>query len=830
MHDLKYALRVLVKNPGFTAIAVLTLALGIGANTAIFSVVDAVLLRPLPYPQVDRLVFLWSTMPSQGVAISGSALPDYQGWRDRNQVFDGLAGFYYGDFNLSTTGDAPERIQGAYVTANLFQVLRVSPATGRLFAPEEEQFGKNRVVLLSDKLWQRRFAANPNVVGREIRLGGESYTIAGVMPRGLPFFDNLPEVELWTPIAFAANDNLATRNNHFINLVGRLKPGVSVAQAQADVSAIAKAFEQEDPSNKGIGASVVPLQEQLSGDSRQALLVLLGAVGFVLLVACVNVANLLLARATARSKELAVRASLGASRSRIVRQVIVECLPLALIGGAGGALLAAWGIDLISTLLPDSLPRGNAIGVNARVLGFTFALALGTIVIFGLLPALQVARTDLRDLLNEGAGAGLGTRKQGRMRRLLVVAEVALALVLLAGSGLMIRTFIKLRQVDVGFNARNVVTMRVPLPDAKYALPLSATDPREPAGLAFSEQLLSRVASVPGVKAATVATALPLGAGQEWGKFLSIEGRPAPPSLDQVPLVRFALVSPDYFGTFDITVRQGRSFNDSDKSNSQPVAIVNETLAQRFFAGQDPVGQTIWMGPPEHLLPPDAATPENRFIRRTIVGVVSDVKGRSLNVDSPSLVYAPLNQYRREGWSNSLMLAVQTTAPPESVVSAIRQQVRSLDADQPITNVRTMEELLSRALSSTKFSLWLLGLFAGLSLLLAAIGIYGVMVTVVTQRTREIGLRMALGAQRTDILRLVISQGMVPVIAGIVVGLAAAIGLTRLMSALLFGVSATDFATFVTVALTLGAIGLFASYLPARRATKVDPLVALKYD
>jgi putative ABC transport system permease protein len=828
MHDLRYALRVLVKNPGFTAIAVLTLALGIGANTAIFSVVDAVLLRPLPYPEVDRLVFLWSTWPAQGVATSGSALPDYHGWRDRNQVFDGLAGFYYGDFNLSTSDDAPERIQGAYVTVNFFQVLRVSPAAGRLFAPEEEQWGKHHVVLLSDKLWRRRFAANPNVVGREVHLAGENYMIAGVMPRGLPFFDNLPEVELWTPIAFAPNDNLATRNNHFINLVGRLKPGVTVAQAQADVSAIARTFAEEDPSNKGIGAAIVPLQEQISGDSRPALLVLLGAVAFVLLVACVNVANLLLARATARSKELAVRASLGASRARIVRQVVIECLPLALIGGACGALLATWGIDLISTLLPDSLPRGNDIGVNARVLGFTFALALGTIVIFGLLPAFQVARTDLRELLNEGAGTGLGTRKQGRMRRLLVVAEVALALVLLAGSGLMIRTFIKLRQVDVGFNARNVVTMRVPLPDAKYPQPLSASDPRDPAGLAFSEQLLSRITSVPGVKAATVATVLPLGAGQDWGKFLSIEGRPAPSSLDQVPLVRFALVSPDYFSAFDIAVRQGRPFTAADKSNSQPVAIINETLAKRFFAGQNPVGQTLWMGAPENLLPPDAQTPENRFIRRTIVGVVADVKGRSLNVESPSLVYAPLTQYRREGWTNSLMLAVQTTTPPESVVSAIREQVRSLDTDQPITNVRTMDELLSRSLSSTKFSLWLLGAFAGLSLLLAAIGIYGVMVTVVTQRTREIGLRMALGAQRIDILRLVISQGMVPVITGIVVGLGAAIGLTRLMSTLLFGVKPTDVATFVTVALMLAAIGVLASYLPARRATKVDPLVALK--
>src|SRR5690349_18074616 len=678
INDLRFGFRMMVRNPVFTLIAVVTLALGIGANTAIFSVVDAVLLRPLPYPGADRLVFLWSTMNSQGVPQSGSALPDYQGWRDHNKVFDGLGGFYYGDFNLATENEPPERIQGAFITTNLFQVLQVSPAMGRLFTQEEEQFGRNRVVLLSDKLWQRRFGSAPNIAGREIRLGGENYTIAGVMSRGMPFFDNLPEVELWTPIAFAKDDSLGTRNNHFINLVGRLKPGVTVAQAQSDVSAIANAMAEIAPENKGVGGLIVPLQEQIAGDSRMALLVLLGAVGFVLLVACVNVANLLLARASARSKELAIRASLGASRARIVRQVIVECLPLALIGGVCGVLLATWGIDLISSLLPDSLPRGNEITVNARVLGFTFGLALLTIVMFGLLPALQAAHTDLRDSMNEGGGPGFGTRKQGRARRVLIAGEVALALVLLVGSGLMLRTFIKLRQVDVGFNARNVITMRVPLPDAKYPVPLTVTDPREPGGLAFSDQLLARVSSLPGVQAATTATVFPLGAGQEWGKFLSIEGQSAPSSLDEVPVVRFALISNDYFHTFGIPVRQGRAFNDNDKSNSQPVAIVNETLVKRFLGGEDPIGKTIWMGAPEHLLPPDAQTPENRFIRRTIVGVVADVKGRSLNQEPPALVYAPLNQYRREGWSNALMLAVQTTTPPDTVISAIREQVRLL--------------------------------------------------------------------------------------------------------------------------------------------------------
>jgi putative ABC transport system permease protein len=819
----------MLRKPGFTLIAVFTLALGIGANTAIFSIVNAVLLRQLPYPQAGRLVMLWSTMKSQGVPTSGSSMPDYREWRDQNHVFDGLGAFYYGDFNLSGAGAEPERVEGARVTASLFQVLGVAPAMGRGFLTEEEQFGNHRVVLLSYELWQRRYGADRSIVGRAVTLGGVPYTVVGVMPQGMSFIDNQPRVDLFVPISFAPGDNMNTRNNYFVYSVGRLKEGVTVNQAQAEVSAIADRI-QEGSKDKVLGGLVVPLREQLVGDVRPMLLVLLGAVAFVLLVACVNVANLLLARASVREKELAIRASLGASRARLIRQLAVESLPLGLVGGAAGLLLAVWGIDAMAVLLPSGLPRHNAITVDARVLGFTLLISLLTALIFGLLPAFQVAKGDMQRALNEVGRGGTQSRRQGRLRGLLIASEMALALVLLVGAGLMIESFLKLRRVDAGFDARNVLTMRVPLPSAKYPAPESVDAP-PPVGLNFYERLLERVRTLPGVESAGVSTVLPLGAGNGWGKLFSIEGRPVATSMEQVPVVQFALISPDYLRTMGIGLRRGRAFTEQDTSDSQAVAIISEAAARKYFPGEDPIGKTVWMGPPESLMPAEALKPiKGHFQRRIIVGIVADVKGSSLQGDTEPYVYATYSQSRSEGWSNTFMLAVRAQGSPENLVAAIRQQVYQLDPDQPVTDVATMEERLGQSLSQPRFSALLLGLFAVVALLLAAVGIYGVMSYLVAQRTHEIGVRMALGASARDILRLVVGHGMGLTLAGVGFGIVASLLLTRFLSSLLFEVSSFDPLTYVAVSLLLIAVAFVACYIPARRATNVDPMEALRYE
>jgi len=814
-----HAFRMTVRNPIFSLIIVLTLALGIGANTAIFSVVNAVLLRPLPYPRANELVMVFTSWPAQAIFKAGSALPDYREYRDQNRSLEGLASFFYSDFNLSAANQTPERIQGSLITANLFPVLGVAPVLGQNFLPEDEEWGRHHVVLLSYGLWQREFGSDENIVGRQINLNATPYIVRGVMPEGMPFFDNLPAVDVWTPISFAPNDNMDSRNNHFVQLVGRLKAGTNIDQARADMNRLNAQLQAEFKENQGQTVETISLQEQLVGDSRRALLVLLAGVAFVLLVACANIANLLLARATAREREFAIRASLGAGRLNLLRQLIMEALPLGLLGGLAGIAIAGWMLALIRPLLPSTLPRQNPVALDWQVFVFAGGLSLLTVIFFGIVPAIG-ATHDLREHLSDGGRGASAGRRRTRLRSALICTEIALALVLLAGAGLMIKTLRNLDHLDTGFAPNNLLTMRLPLSFAKY--------PDDAKALNFYERVLEHVRGIAGVQSAAAGSRLPLGGS--WGKNFSIEGHPVPNSLSQVPDVQFAMVSPDYFRTAGIQLLKGRDFTAQDTENAPQVAIVNETIARRFFPNEDPIGKRIWMGPPENLLPaPEPGRESQTFKRRVIVGLIHDVKDGPLNQDPKPTVYVPYYQFDREGWS-TMALMVRTSGAPSSYVSSLREAVRALDPDQPVAQVATGEELLGRRLSEPRFNTLLLGSFAGLGLLLAAIGVYGVVSFLVTQRTHEFGIRIALGAQTTNLLRLVLEKAMFLSLIGTAAGLLASLALTRLMSDLIYGVGPTDPATLILVAGLLVLITVIASYIPAHRATKVDPLVALRYE
>ena len=835
--ELRYGFRALRRNPGFGLAAVMTLALGIGANTAIFTVVDAVLLRPLPYRAADRLVFVWSTWVSQGIPFAGSAMPDYREWRDRSQTVEGLAAFTYADVNLSGSGEA-ERLQAVRVTANLFGTLGVTPALGRAFTAGEEAFGAHRVAILSDRVWQRRFGGDRSVLGRSLTLNGEPHVVVGVLPAGLPFFDDDPRIDVWTPLAFRPGDVMDSRSNHFVTLVGHLRPGVTLARAQEEFGGLAHALEAQFPENKGLGTLVALVGDQLTRDVRDALLVLAGAVGFVLLVACVNVASLLLARAAARQRELAIRASLGAGRLTLVRQLTLESVPLGLFGAGAALPLATWGVRALDSQLPTSVPRFNAIALNGRVLAFTAGVACLTALLFGLLPALQATRRrQMTNALNEGGRGGSDGPRRARLRRTLVVAEIALALVLLAGAGLMMRSFARLRAVDLGFVPDHLLTMRVPLPDARYPIPGDTapadTNGGEPAALRWFEELLMRVRTLPGVRAAGVTTKLPLGFGNGWGKYVTVIGGAAPParSLADVPLAQFTLVSPGYFEAAGLTLRRGRAFTDRDTGRGQPVAIVNDTLARRFFPNQDPIGRTLRMAAPDALIPGIDAVPiEDRAPTRVIVGVVADIKGASLRTGPQPEVYAPYTQFRGEGWFNTMSLAVRSQAAPADLAASVRAQIRALDPDQPVTFVSSAHDLVGRRLAQPRFSTLLLALFAALGLVLAAVGIFGVIAHLVTLRTHEVGIRVALGAQRRDVLRLVLGEGLKLTTIGVALGLVAAILVAPVLRTQLFGVTTMDVPTFAAVACVLVAIAMLACYLPARRAMHIDPIVALRHD
>ncbi|MFL6208617.1 MAG: ADOP family duplicated permease [Pyrinomonadaceae bacterium] len=801
--DLRYGLRMLVKTPGFTAVAVIALALGIGANSAIFSVVNTVLLRPLPYKDPERLMMVFEDNSRHGYPRDTPAPANYIDWRDQNQVFTGMAAIAEQDFSLTGAGE-PERLDGRLVSASLFPLLGVEPRLGRAFLPEEDSPGGSRAVILSYGLWQRRFGADKSIIGKSLTLNGNSHTVVGVMPPDFQF--PAREVQLWVPIAFTSQE-AARRGSHYLDVVARLKSGVTVQQAQTEMTTIAARLQQQYPEqNTGVGAVVVPLHEQLVGDIKPALLVLLGAVAFVLLVACANVANLLLARAAARQKEIAVRVALGASRLRLLRQFLTESLLLAGLGGLVGLLLSLWGVHLLKAFIPENISQAKAITVDARVLIFTLAVSLLTGLIFGLAPATQASNFNLNETLKEG-GRDSATGSRGhRIRALLVVAEVAVALVLLIGAGLLINSFLRLHNVDPGFRADHLLTMQIALPKQKY--------PDQTHRSVFYDELLRRVEALPGVQSAGVTTNLPLyPQGNSIG--ITIEGRPAP-APGQELIVATRVVSPHYFQTMGIQLLRGRGFSEQDKADAPGAVVISETMARRFWPGEDPTGKRICPGRPE--------SPEDWM---TIVGVVRDVRQFGLAAELKPQMYL---SYAQAGFFAPRDLVVKTSVDPLGLAATVRANVWAVDKEQPVSDIRTMEEILSESVARQRFSTLLLGAFAALALVLAAVGLYGVMSYSVAQRTHEIGVRMALGAQTRDVLKLVVGQGLKLVLVGVLIGLAAAFVLTRVMASLLFGVSATDPVTFITISLVLLSVAVLASYIPARRATKVDPLIALRYE
>ncbi|HSB12386.1 MAG TPA: ABC transporter permease [Blastocatellia bacterium] len=815
IQDVRYGSRLLIKRPGFTLVAVLALALGIGANSAIFSVVNGVVLQALPYKDPDRLMMVWNRRPLfQGQAGSPEfpvSAADFIDWRDRNRSFEQIAAFHTQPMNLTASGE-PESLGGVRASASLFPLLGVEAKLGRTFAPGEDQPGAGRVVLISYGLWERRFGSDPDIVGQQINLNDEPYTVIGVMPRGFQFprkgelpagFQFPRQADLYTPLAWTPAQ-AANRGRDYLAVVARLQPDVTVTQAQVEMDGIAEQLKQQYPQNNAKKeVFIVSLHQQAVGKVRAALLVLLGAVAFVLLIACANVANLLLARAASRQKEIAIRTALGASRIRIIRQMLTESVLLSLAGGVFGLLLSLWGIDVLLAISPSNLPRVDSISVDARVLAFTFVISLITGIVFGLAPAVQASKPDLGDALKEGGRASSVGFRHNRFRSVLIVSEVALALVLLVGAGLMIRSFVRLLNVDTGLDSNNVLTVDVGLPRGKF------TGQQQ---VAFFQQTIERLQNLPGVESAGAVYPLPL-SGAEEGMGFGIEGRQAPTGEAFNAGPRW--VSPDYFKAMRISVVAGREFTDRDTSDAPRVVVINEAMSRRYWLDEDPLGKRIAF---------DGTNAGPNW--RQIIGVVRDVRHTSLDSAPKPEIYIPFPQFP----SFFMTLVVRTTGDPLSLVGAIRGEVLAIDKNQPISNVHTMEQLVSDSVAQRRFNMLLLGVFGAVALVLSAVGIYGVMSYSVAQRTHELGVRMALGAQTSNLVALVVRQGMVLALFGVGVGLAAAFALTRLMSSLLYGVSTTDPLTYSLIGLLLAGVALLACYLPARRATKVDPMVALRYE
>ena len=810
--DLRYAFRVLTKNKGFTIVAIVALALGIGANTAIFSVVDGVLLRPLPFKEPDKLFTLWER--NQKILHPYDSNPPAIGnlvdWRAQNHVFESIAS-YYPNVNLNLAGeDSAEHVVGAQITADLFQILRVDPIKGRIFRVEEEEIGKNRVVIISHGLWIRRYGGDPNLVGKTIMVNGVNNEVVGIMPAGFNFPGGTgtvgqitpPPADIWIPLALPPAA-LTQRSSHSLTAIARLKPGVTIEQAQAEMNSIQAKIEHDYPNDfVGNEVKLVSLHMQVSGPVRPVLLLLLGAVAFVLLIACVNVANLLLARAASRQKEIAIRASLGASRIRVIRQLLTESLLLSVTGGTVGVLLAGLCLKLIKLLLPANFPRAQEITLDWRVLGFTLIISLATGIIFGLVPAIQASRFTFTEALKEGGRGSTEGFRHNLLRSILVIAEVALSLILLVGAGLMVQSLVRIQQVKPGFSPDHVLTMSVSLPRATY--------PDNPARVSFFRRFTEQTKTIPGVLSVGATTQIPLG-GDNMSYAASVDGRTY--SAGAFPSADARSVTPEYFNTMKVALIKGRFLTERDNSDSPGAIVINQTMARHVFPDEDPIGKHMSLG--------------FGGFKGEIVGVIGDVREAGLGDEINDTVYV---SYLQAPFWSTMILVVRTTSEPVSMANSLRGALAAMDKNQSIFDIKTMDSIVVESVSQPRFRATLLGLFAITALLLAMVGIYGVMSYSASRRTHEIGIRMALGANPKDVLKLVVGQGLLLAVIGVFVGLAGSFLLTQFLIALLYETKATDPGTFAGMAVVLIIIATAACYIPARRASKVDPMIALRYE
>lgn len=808
--DLRYSARTLRKSPAFALFAVLTLGLGIGANTAIFGVVNAVFLQPMPYPHPEQLVIVWETDSNRKLTHGTAPPADFLDWRSQSHSFQGLAAYQQWFFNLTGEGE-PQQLPGVHVSPGFFSMLGVKPVLGRGFLPDEEKYGHGDVVILSHRLWAQNFGANPNVINTRVTIDGESYTVIGVLPAGFDFFGYNQPLDLWMPLSFAPSD--IRRDNPSLIVFGRLKNGVDLTQANADVGAIAQRLSVTFPAtNQGTGTNVVSMHNDLYGGTGDPLLVLLAVVGLVLLIACANVANLMLSRSASRQQEIAIRTALGARRSRLVQQLLTETTLLGLLGGAVGLLLAYGAFRLMPVLLPPGLPHVNWIGVNRQVLEFTVLIAFLTGIVFGLAPALQFSKPDLNGSLKE-SGRGSTVGRHSRITRdTLAVVEVALSLILLIGAGTLIRSFRAILNQDMGFNVKNVLSFQVWLPTSRYATPIQASH--------FFEQAMQRMRHLPGVESAGAANFLPLTGWTDITGF-TIDGRPAPPPKEEF-VAHYRVIDEHFFQTLQIPLLSGRYFTQSDTPNSLSVAIINQALKDRYWPNSNPIGDRVHFSQSSSA-PYWPAIGNQSF---TIVGIVGDLKDHRFGNAKQGKLYLPYMQAP----SRIMRIVLRTTVPPVSMADAARQVIFSLDKSQPVTDMDTMEQLLSASVITQALNAKLLASFALLALVLAAIGIYGVISCGVQQRTHEIGVRIALGAQSRDVVRLIVGRSAVLTLIGVLLGVGGAYVLTTALAGFLFGIKSVDIPSSVIAVLILGIVALSASYIPARRAARVDPLTCLRHE